>query len=343
MGSLGAVICKPRAWLFFEVYLRDRSEYLPYLTAAYAESISKKAMSLSLIQSLTPGQLETAYGNPPPQPILPETVIAKRTPTNESVLDEIKRTGQLKVALRKDAPPFGYLDKEGNWSGYCFDLADSLARHLEKNLNLKDGIEVVHLPSSLDDRFELVQNNAVNLECGPNTIRTDVEKVTFSAPFFITGTHFLAKSSFASQFKAGGKLAGIKTGVLKKTTTAQFIKKNYPQTKTVYFQGPAGTTEAVKALEGGKIDLFANDGILSLAEIEVQNLSRENYVLLPKVPLTCDYYGLILPDSDRKWRNTVNSFLREEKTAQVWQKWFTDLFPSVLLNLDYCLNLSQTP
>ena len=270
-------------------------------------------------------------------PIVPETVVATPTPREETVLTEIQRTGKLEVALRKDAPPFGYLDEEGNWTGYCVDLIDSLANHLAKKLNLRDGIEVIPLPSSLDNRFELVQNDTVHLECGPNTIRSDVEKVTFSEPFFISGTHFLVKSSKAEQIKAGGDLQGIRTGVLRKTTTEQFIQERYPQTQTVYFEGPTGTTEALKALIGGKIDIFANDGILSIGEVVNQNLDVDNYALVPKIPLTCDFYGTILPNDDPQWRDTVNSFLKEQKTQQVWDQWFTELFPYVLLNLDYCL------
>ncbi|MGK7917054.1 MAG: alpha/beta fold hydrolase [Prochloraceae cyanobacterium] len=322
---------------FFEVYLRQRSEYQPYLSASYAQTISQDPLSLSLIQSLTPTELETAYGASPPLPIVPETVIATPTPREETVLTEIQRTGKLEVALRKDAPPFGYLDEEGNWTGYCVDLIDSLANHLAKKLNLRDGIEVIPLPSSLDNRFELVQNDTVHLECGPNTIRSDVEKVTFSEPFFISGTHFLVKSSKAEQIKAGGDLQGIRTGVLRKTTTEQFIQERYPQTQTVYFEGPTGTTEALKALIGGKIDIFANDGILSIGEVVNQNLDVDNYALVPKIPLTCDFYGTILPNDDPQWRDTVNSFLKEQKTQQVWDQWFTELFPYVLLNLDYCL------
>ena len=40
----------------------------------------------------------------------------------ESTLDKIKRTGVLKVAIRQDAAPFGYLDANDNLQGYCLDF-----------------------------------------------------------------------------------------------------------------------------------------------------------------------------------------------------------------------------
>ena len=91
---------------FFEVYLRQRSEYQPYLSSSYAQTISEDALSLSLIQSLTPTELQAAYGGSPPLQIVPETVVATPTPRKETTLAKIQRTGKLEVALRKDAPPF---------------------------------------------------------------------------------------------------------------------------------------------------------------------------------------------------------------------------------------------
>lgn len=42
---------------FFQTYLRNRQEYRPYLSAAYAKSISQAPLNLSLIQSFTAEQL----------------------------------------------------------------------------------------------------------------------------------------------------------------------------------------------------------------------------------------------------------------------------------------------
>ena len=337
-AEIGRDYLKGLSIAFFEVYLRDNSEYKPYLSANYAKSISTNAMSLSLIQQLEPQNLEVNYGSKPPLEIMPKTIISKSSVRNKTVLKEIQQTGKLKVAVRKDAPFFGYIDKQGNWNGYCFDLIHSFKNHLKNELNLANEIEIIPIPSSLDDRFDLIENNTVHLECGPNTIRADLKQVTFSEPFFITGTHFLTKTNQAENFQPGGNLAGIKTGVLKKSLTEQFIKTKYPQIDEVYFQGPRGRSEAIKALHKNQIELFANDGILSLAEVYMQNLNLENYTLIPKIPLTCDYYGLALPNNDSQWRNTVNSFLNNHESKEVWDKWFKDLLPDTLINLNYCLN-----
>lgn len=48
---------------FFQSYVSQNSKYRPYLTAAYAESISTKSMNLSLIENLTTTEIAKAVDN----------------------------------------------------------------------------------------------------------------------------------------------------------------------------------------------------------------------------------------------------------------------------------------
>ncbi|MGB6296560.1 MAG: alpha/beta hydrolase [Rivularia sp. (in: cyanobacteria)] len=48
---------------FFQSYVSQNSKYRPYLTAAYAESISKKSMNLSLIKNLTTTEIAKAVNS----------------------------------------------------------------------------------------------------------------------------------------------------------------------------------------------------------------------------------------------------------------------------------------
>ncbi len=45
-------------------------------------------------------------------------------------LDEIKKSGKLKVAVFSDKAPFGYVDKDGNYAGYDVYFAERWARIL---------------------------------------------------------------------------------------------------------------------------------------------------------------------------------------------------------------------
>ena len=62
--------------------------------------------------------------------------------------------------------------------------------------------------------------------------------------------------------------------------------------------------------------------------------------IIPKQPLTCDFYGLILPEGDPQWRHLVNTFLRSEQQRRKRIEWLRDYFPQTLFDADYCLNRS---
>ncbi|WP_019504131.1 alpha/beta fold hydrolase [Pleurocapsa sp. PCC 7319] len=342
-GSLNSKIArdylKAISLAFLEVHLRDRSDYQPYLSSTYTQTISPAETPLYLVESLTPEQLKQAYGNTPPTPPIPEAVVATAPRKNSRVLTKIENTQTLKIAMRSDAAPFGYIDEQQDvWTGYCEDFANLLGEHLAKKLNISSGIEVIKLSSNLENRFELVQQNTVDLECGPNSIRRNQEGVRFSSPFFVSGTRFLVNNQNAAKIDPESSLTAVKTGVLQDTKTSEFVQKTYSEAEIVDFQGSKARMEGVRAVANGNLDAFISDGVLLIGEIERQNLGSENYQLIPKDPLTCDFYGLILPQSDSQWRATVNTFIRSQQVEQLQDKWLGEYFSQSVSDTDYCLN-----
>jgi predicted dienelactone hydrolase/ABC-type amino acid transport substrate-binding protein len=324
---------------FWHVYLRGDEAYLPYLTARYAEHVSEgQPMALDLITSLTAEQLETAYGRPTPIPVIPPAIAATVPPRAETILDEIKQTGVLKVALRQDAAPFGFINRNQAWDGYCGDLALALGNYLTEELDLAVPVQIAEITSTLDNRFDLVRDGNVHLECGPNSIRTDLEGVLFSNPIFITSTQFLIPAGREAQVNPNLSLAGMRLGVLSNTTTQTFVDNTYPDAEIILFSGPEGRKEAVQAAAIGNIDAFVSDGILSYAEVLLQGRFIEDFAIIPEVPLTCEYYGLILPNNDPDWRTMINQFLVSDMENAVASEWFSEIYPQSLNKAAFCLN-----
>lgn len=324
---------------FWNAYLRGQNEFLPYLTARYGEFLSTdQPMALYLISELTANQLESAYGGPPPIPVIPAALAPTPPPRNESILAEIERTGILRVGLRKDAAPFGFIDRNGAWDGYCGDLALSLGDYLGEQLNRDVPVQVVELASTLDNRYDLVREGSVHLECGPNTLRTDVPGVVFSRPMFVSSAQFLTLANPANPVNPNLPLAGLRLGVLSDTTTETFVQTTYPQAARVTFSGPEGRQNAIQAVESGRIDAFVGDGILTYATLRLVGKSPEEFILAPNQPLTCKFYGLALPENDPQWRTLVNQYLVSDGENVVSDEWFTDLYPAILNQAETCLN-----
>ena len=239
----------------------------------------------------------------------------------EPVLETIQRTGVVRVAIREDAAPFGYLDSDRQLQGYCLDFFVILQNQLSKKLK-RDTLIIRLLKSSARNRFQLVAENFVDLECGPNTIRQEPPARTqFSTSFFVSGTQFLIKQTDSTKIALDGNLKDIKIGVLGNTSTEKFLQNRYPEAKIVRFGGTTGRNRGVQALEQGRIAAMVSDGILLRAQAQIQNLSQQEYPLIPEPPLTCDRYGMIISD-DLEWQEFVNSVIDSSAAQRLLDNWF---------------------
>lgn len=248
----------------------------------------------------------------------------------ETILEEIKRTGLLKVGVRNDAIPFGYRI-DGELRGICVDVIRTIREELRNKLD-RDIISIQLVVSSLENRFNIVENKIVHIECGPNSIRElPDDQVTFSRAFFVSGIKFIiAKDKEQNLINSNGK--DFKIGLLKNTTTEIFIKEKYPKAKFELFQGLRGSERGLQALKQGRIDAFADDGILLFGQSIAQKLplgKNHDFILAPDPPFTCERYGLIIPKNDPEWKNFVNNTINLEQKMGIINDWFKDFLPSI--------------
>ena len=233
------------------------------------------------------------------------------------VLDEIRETSVLKVGVRVDAVPFGYLDSRGELAGYCLSFVDLLRQRVKQELN-KDALLIKLYRTSTIDRFDLIDDDIAHLECGPNTIREDLPyEIEFSVPFFATATQFLVGKEKRKLVNTNGSLENVRIGVLQETSTQEIIAREYPLAQIRPFQGAIGRFSGVQAVQQGEIDAFVSDGILLLGELAQQGLSLEDYTLVPERPLSCDHYGMILPENDPQWKRLVDSVVASQRSQQI--------------------------
>ncbi|MGF1570908.1 MAG: hypothetical protein ACFCVD_23005 [Nodosilinea sp.] len=241
--------------------------------------------------------------------------------------------------MRRDAPPLGYIDSETGWTGYCPALAVALRDYVQEEAGRTVAVELVELPSTLGDRYDLVRDGQVHLECGPNTVRTDIEGIEFSNLIFATGSHFLTTAANAPNVNPALSLDGVNVGVLANSTNEQFLQERYPAATITRFDGPTGRADAIQAVNAGQLDAFLGDDILTLAEVAQSGLPTQNLTLVPDLPLTCEYYSLALPNNDPQWVATVNGFLEAHAGQNIWNAWLGKFADSTSLNtLAYCLN-----
>ena len=116
------------------------------------------------------------------------------------------------------------------------------------------------------------------------------------------------------------------------------LQERYPEAAVTPFSGPTGRSLAVQSVYRGELDAFLGDDILTISEVLGQGLSAQNLTLVPELPLSCEYYGLVLPQTDPQWVKTVDRFLAAEVGQQTWKQWLGQYTPYALDTLSYCLN-----
>lgn len=322
---------------FMEAYLNNNSQYRAYLTPNYGEFSSNDQFKIFQINDLTPENITQVFGDNLPVQIVPPLVVSFPLGNNyNSVVEEIKNTGVLKVAYPQNYPPFGFVNQEGNWGGYCNFLGEQLAVYLEKQLDLSFKPNLVFLPSNLN--HNLVKNGEVHLECGANSMSQNLESVSFSIPFFVTGNYFLIPKTLEKNFNPNQSLENFKIGVINNSSIANILTQKYPQVKPIYFEEISGIETQIAALKSGSIDAILNSKIL--LDNQLSSLKNaEDYKVVPSLPLNCDFYGLLLPKQDAQWTEIVNNFLN--KTALTKQYFSPEIETNLVKTLNYCLNLDR--
>ncbi|HAC63173.1 MAG TPA: ABC transporter substrate-binding protein [Cyanothece sp. UBA12306] len=251
----------------------------------------------------------------------------------KSFEEDIKETGILKIGIRQDSPLFGL----GNsYEGYCQDFGQELTKIIGQKWNKKIKLELIK--STTQNRWDLVKNKIAHFECGPNTINLQREKesnIKFSQPFFVTATQVFTKPQVQEEALIKGTI-----GVIKNTTNEEDIKKVYsPEQINNSF---LNRRQGIEAVQQGKIEGFASDGILLMGTTLALQLNPNSYNIL--TPLKddrpfCAAYGMILPDGEDNaaWRKTVNELIAKTGKGEViWDQWFLPFFPYLAKVLQGC-------
>ena len=96
-------------------------------------------------------------------------------------LDEIKKSGKIKIAVFSDKAPFGYVDKDGKYQGYDVYFAEQLAKDL--------GVEPEYTSVDPAARVDVLTSNKVDLVLANFTVTDErKEKVDFAKPYMAVVT-----------------------------------------------------------------------------------------------------------------------------------------------------------
>ena len=171
-------------------------------------------------------------------------------------LDEIKKSGKIKIGVFSDKNPFGYVDENGKAQGYDVYFAKRIAKDL---LGSEDAVDFVYVEAA--SRVEYLKSAKVDITLANFTVTDErKEQVDFALPYMKVALGIVSPQK--AEITDVNQLKGKKLIVVKGTTAETYFSKNYPDVTLVKFDE---YQEAYDALLDGRGDAFSTDNTEVLA------------------------------------------------------------------------------
>lgn len=243
-------------------------------------------------------------------------------------LSHIVATGEIAIGHRSSEVPFSYV-VNGQPTGYAIDLCLQVIENLAKTLDLPD-LKVTFVPVTPANRFILVRNGDVDIECGVTTNTPERRRqAAFSYPHFLTATRYvsLAQKEMRSLQDLAGKSVVSTTGTI---NIAQLNEINRTQGLNISVILSRTHEEAFAMVASGQAAAFVVDDIL-LAGLVSSATDPMAFRISEATLSSPEPYGLMMPPNDPIFVEQVNRALvniyKSKDIYTLYDKWFLQPFP----------------
>jgi ABC-type amino acid transport substrate-binding protein len=241
----------------------------------------------------------------------------------DQTMDQIEKTGKIKVGYREDSIPFAFIDpKVGKQIGFSVDMSHILAEYLSKHFGKTIEIEPVTITTKT--RIPMITNGTTDVEMGSTTYTQEREEVVdFSLTFFFSETAFLVPKN--SPIKTIKDLNGKRLGGAQGTTNLKAIEDQakageYKPKEIVTVEGHA---QGFLSLKTGKIDAYSTDRSLLMglaSKDEKPDAWRTTDFAIAYEP-----YGYLMREGNSDFRDFINNTIlwtiKSGKFYELYDKW----------------------
>ncbi len=229
-------------------------------------------------------------------------------------LDEIIKSGSIKVGVNPTLVPLGKFDEKNEIAGFDVDYATEIAKMLGVKL------EVVQVGSP--DRIPFVQSGKIDFVMGAMTRNPERAKVIdFTLP--VHTEVFGILTTEAKPFKDWKELntESVTLVQVRGTTPIKFITDNLPKAKITQLDN---YPDVIRALAQGR-----GDAMLDVVDFVGEHMNKHKDVkwkVLAEKPVDVYFCGLGIAKTStglKDWLNVaIFELARRGKTDEMWLKWF---------------------
>ncbi len=255
-------------------------------------------------------------------------------------LDQIKKSGEIRLGYRTDSLPLAFKDPSGQVTGYSVELCRRIAAAVKETLKLQD-LKITYVPLTSEDRVSAIVENKADIECGTTTMTLSrEEKVDFTLMTFVTGGSLLslADSGVGGMADLAGKSVAVVSGTTTEPALKSYLAKNLIDAKVV---AVASREDAMKELDAKKVGAFASDQVVLIGQI-LQASEPKKYRLSHDL-FSYEPYAFMVRRNDADFRlvadRAIAQIYRTGQIEQLYQRWFgqVGVQPSPVLAAMYVL------
>ena len=232
------------------------------------------------------------------------------------VLDDIAKTGELRVCFDAGYMPFEMKSKNGSYVGFDIDIGKIMARQM--------GVKYVPVNTAWDGIIPtLLTGKCHMINAGMTINATRNMRVNFAEPYIIVGQTILLNPELEGKITSYKDLNDSNYTIATKlgTTGEQAIKRMISKAKLNVFETQS---DAVLEVVNGKADAFIYDMPFN-AIYASQNKGK---IVHLEQPFTFEPLGWAVAQGDMDMLNFLNNFLRQIKGDgtydRIYDKWFKD-------------------
>lgn len=227
-------------------------------------------------------------------------------------LDDIIKSGTLKVGVHPNLPPLSSINTNQEWEGFDVDIGKLLAEKL--------GVEAEFIATDTPARVPNIVSGIVDISLGGLTRNSRRMKVIdYTFPLHTENMAVLLTDKVEG-VKAWKDLNDEKFTLVgcRGCTPAKFVEENLPKATQILVEGAA---DMVRTVAQGRADgLVAN---LDFYPVLMSNYPNVNWVVLPDIIRTA-YNGIGFEKGNRGLQTWLNQALWEIQSAglhdQLWEQ-----------------------
>lgn len=243
----------------------------------------------------------------------------------KSKLDEVMTRGKVIVGVSSEAPPFGFIDKNGELVGFDIDIAKLIA----KSLFGEEG-HIEFLKEGFAARWANADSGKIDFGIQVTTIHSQRPlKVAFTHSYIDSGIVLVSKKGSGIKRIADANKEGIKVANLTVPAQEERAKRLFPKADLIVFDSTAAQFNAVRT---GRADAAQLDEPIArwYASQHEDVQITEDWITPPTNNAVFTRLG------DFKWWLVLDTYVREMRGghlypeyAEIYKKWFGSRPPHI--------------